>query len=103
MGLLSIATIIQFGPNLSSSLHAGHNYYNFSQTGCKLLFYTEYGTRHVITFLVCSMLAYAYYGLHHGFESVAGKVKSVGMGWIILILAAVQGLFGMVPSMYELC
>ena len=49
------------------------------------------------------MLAYAYYGLHHGFESVAGKMKSIGMGWIILILAAVQGLFGMVPSMYELC
>jgi len=99
-GLLALATLIQFGPMLSSSLHAGHNVYTYSQTGCKLLFYTEYGTRHVITALVCSMLAYAYYGLHHGFESVSGRLNTAGMGWIILFLAAVQGLFGMVPAMY---
>ena len=48
------------------------------------------------------MLAYAYYGLHHGFESVSGRLNTAGMGWIILSLAAVQGLFGMVPAMYVL-
>ena len=33
----------QFGPMLASALHAGHGTYSYSQTGCKLLFYTEYG------------------------------------------------------------
>jgi len=98
--LLFLATIIQFGPMLSSSLHSGHNYYYYSQTGCKMLFYTEYGTRHVITALVMGMVSYAYYGLHHGFDSVSGRMGTLGMGWILLGLAAVQGLFGMVPAMY---
>jgi len=99
-GLLALATLIQFGPMLSSSLHSGHNYYYYSQTGCKLLFYTEYGTRHVITALVCGLVSYGYYGLHHGFESVSGRMGTVGMGWVLLGLAAIQGLFGMVPAMY---
>jgi len=99
-GLLALATLIQFGPMLSSSLHSGHNIYYYSQTGCKMLFYTEYGTRHVITALVCGLVGYAYYGLHHGFESVSGRMGSLGMGWILLGLAALQGLFGMVPAMY---
>ena len=97
--LLFLATIIQFGPMLSSSLHSGHNYYYYSQTGCKMLFYTEYGARHVITVLVVGMVAYAYYGLHHGFESVSGRMGTAGLGWILLGLAGVQGLFGMVPAM----
>jgi len=65
-----------------------------------MLFYTEYGTRHVITALVCGLVSYGYYGLHHGFESVSGRMGMVGMGWILLSLAAIQGLFGMVPAMY---
>jgi len=99
-GLLALATLIQFGPMLSSSLHSGHNTYYYSQTGCKMLFYTEYGTRHVVTALVCGLVSYGYYGLHHGFESVSGRMGTLGMGWILLGLAAIQGLFGMVPAMY---
>ena len=98
-GLLALATLIQFGPMLSSSLHSGHNYYYYSQTGCKMLFYTEYGTRHVVTALVCGLVSYGYYGLHHGFDSVSGRMGTLGMGWILLGLAAIQGLFGMVPAM----
>ena len=63
------------------------------------MLYTNIGTRHVITTLVCSLLAYAYFGLHHGFESVSAKLNTVRFGWILLGLAAVQGLFGMVPAM----
>lgn len=98
--LLALATLIQFGPMLSSSLHSGHKIFNYSQTGCKMLFYTEYGTRHVITFLLVGLLAYGHYGLHHGFESLDGKLRTAGMGWLLLLLMAVQGLFGMVPAMY---
>ena len=99
VGLLALATLIQFVPMLSTSLHQGHNVYSYSQTGCKLLTYTTYGIHHVITALVCSLMAYAYYGLHHGFESVSARLSNVGFGWILLGLAAVQGIFGMVPAM----
>merc|ERR1711892_160978 len=98
--LLAFASLLQFGPMLSSSLHSGHNIYSYSQTGCKLMFYTEYGTRHVITGQVLSLLAYAYFGLHHGLESIDGKFTTAGWGWLILAMVAVQGLFGMVPAMY---
>ena len=99
VGLLAFAALIQFGPMLSASLHKGHNVYSYSQTGCKLLFYTNFGIHHAITALVCSLMAYAYYGLHHGFESVSARLNNVGFGWILLGLAAVQGVFGMVPAM----
>ena len=32
-------------------LHSGHGVYHFSQSGCKLLFFTDYGMRHVIAYL----------------------------------------------------
>merc|ERR1719222_50153 len=81
--ILAVASLAQFGPMLASSLHSGHNVYSYSQTGCKLLFYTEYGMRHVITSLVVSLLAWAYWVTHHGLDSAEGL-----------------GLFGMVPAMY---
>ena len=46
-------------------LHSGHGHSDFSQSGCKLLFYTDYGMRHVVTFIVCSFFAYAYLILFH--------------------------------------
>lgn len=98
--LLAFVSFIQFGPMLTSALHSGHNTYSYSQTGCKMMFFTEYGTRHVITGLVLCLLAWAYCVLHHGLESVDGKIKSFGMGWTLLIMALVEGLFGMVPAMY---
>merc|ERR1719483_1860333 len=85
---------------LSTSLHSGHNIYSYTQTSCKLMFYTDYGTRHVLTTLVTGLVLLTLYGLHKGFDSVEQKMDQVGMGWIILGLFAIQGLFGMVPAMY---
>jgi len=98
--LMSVVTVIQFGPFLSSALHAGHGVYSYSQTGCKLMFYTDYGTRHVMTGLVLSLLTWAYFALHHGLDSVEGKVRNLSVGWMILAMVLVEGLFGMVPAMY---
>jgi len=98
--LLAVVTVIQFGPFLSSALHAGHGVYSYSQTGCKLMFYTFYGTPHVITGLVLSLLAWAYFVLHHGLDSVEGKVRSLSVSWVILAMVLVEGVFGMVPAMY---
>ena len=84
---------------LVHSIHAGFNHYSYSQTGCKLMFFTEYGMRHVIATVVCCMLFYAYYGLHYGFDSVNAKLSTWGVGWLLLLLASIEGLFGMVPAM----
>jgi len=64
------------------------------------MFYTDYGTRHVMTGLVLSLLAWSYFALHHGLDSVEGKVRNLSVGWMILAMVLVEGLFGMVPAMY---
>lgn len=98
--LIGMATLIQFGPMLSTALHSGHNIYSYSQTSCKLMFYTDYGTRHVVTTLAIGLVLLTLYGIDKGFDSVEEKMDQVGLGWISLALFAIQGLFGMVPAMY---
>lgn len=97
--LLAVATFVQFGTMFSSSLHVGHSVYSYTQSSCKLMFYTEYGTRSVIASLVVAITAYTYLGMHQGFESVDCKVKT-NMGWLVLLAFAIQGLFGIAPAVY---
>jgi len=97
--LLGVSTLVQFGPMLTATIHAGQGPFLYTQTGCKLMFYTEYGTRHVISVLVVSAYLYAHLGLRHGFQSIDRKLKD-WFGWSVLLLLAIQGLFGMVPAMY---
>lgn len=97
--VLGVATIIQFGPMFSSALHAGHGIYSYSQSSCKLMFYTEYGTRSLIACIIVSITAYSWVGLQQGFDSVDSKIRN-NMGWIILTAFAIQGLFGMAPAVY---
>ena len=73
-------------------LHSGHGVSSFSQSGCKLLFFTDYGMRHVITFLVCCFFAWAYLVLFHRFEpdNLDGKMRG-NVAWLILLLLAIEG------------
>jgi len=96
---VGLCSLVQFGPLLSAALHSGHGYYHYSQTGCKLLWYTEYGTRHTVTFLVICLYLYVHLAVRHGFESVDRKIRD-NTGWIIVVLAAVQCLFGIGPAVY---
>jgi Na+-transporting NADH:ubiquinone oxidoreductase subunit NqrD len=68
----------------------------------------------VVTALVWSLLLWAHWGLKHGVESkqskrrpapagVDGWARSLGLGWVLLGIVAVQGLFGMVPAMSGRC
>jgi hypothetical protein len=97
--LLVVASLIQFGPMLASTLHSGHGVYSYSQTSCKLMFYTEYGTRNLIAFLVMAILGYSWMGVNHGFDSVDGKIRD-NMGWVVVVVFAVQGVFGIAPAVY---
>lgn len=96
-----ISTLIQFGPMFSQVLHSGHDVYSFSQTGCKLQFFTDYGMRNVITFLVVSFFLYAYLVLYKNFdpENLDGKMRR-NYPWLIILMALIEGVFGMVPAMY---
>jgi len=97
--LLAVGTFLQFGPMLTSSLHVGHNTYSYSQSSCKLMFYTEYGTRCLIAVVVLGIAGYAWLGLKQGFESVDGKMRD-NTGWLVLLAFALQGLFGIAPAVY---
>jgi len=96
---LGLSTLVQFGPMLSTAIHAGHGVFFYSQTGCKLMFFTEYGGRHVISFLVVSLYIYLHIGMRFGFESIDRKLRD-NVGWMVVLIMAVEGLFGMVPAMY---
>lgn len=100
MGLF-VSIMIQFGPMLSQVLHSGHSVYHFSQSGCKLLFFTDYGMRHVITFLVSSLFVYSYLILFHSFdtESLDRRMRN-NVAWLILLLFAIEGLFGITAAVY---
>jgi len=96
---LFLGTLLQFGPMFASSLHVGHNQYSYSQSSCKLMFYTEYGTRSLIAIVVLGIAGYAWMGLQRGFESLDGKMRD-NMGWLVVLAAALQGLFGIAPAVY---
>ena len=67
------------------------------QTSCKLMFFTEYGTRHTITFLVMAAYLYGHLGLRHGFQSV-DRMLQENTGWLALLLLAIECVFGMAPA-----
>ena len=73
-------------------LHSGHGVYHFTQTSCKLQFYTDYGMRHVVAFLAISFFAYAYLILSQNFdpENLDGKIKAY-LPWLIILLFAIEG------------
>ena len=74
-------------------LHSGHGVYHFTQTSCKLQFYTDYGMRHVVAFLAISFFAYAYLILFHHFdpENLDGKMRR-NYPWLIIAMAVIEGL-----------
>ena len=86
-------------PKPCNNLLLGHGIYSYSQSSCKLMFYTEYGTRSLIACIIVSITAYSWVGLQQGFDSVDSKIRN-NMGWIILTAFAIQGLFGMAPAVY---
>lgn len=73
-------------------LHSGQGIYHFSQSGCKLLFYTDYGMRHVLALLVTLYLAYAYLVAFHSFdqENLDRRAREY-VPWLIILLFAVEG------------
>ena len=57
------------------------------------------GTRHTVTALVLALLAYGYYGLLWGVESLQRRLDTAGLDWVLLALAAIQAVFGVAPAM----
>lgn len=95
------AAAVQFGPMMSQVLHSGHGVYHFSQSGCKLLFFTDYGMRHVIAYLVLAFFAHAYLVVFHSFDedNLDGRMRA-SVPWFIISIFVVEGIFGMVPAIY---
>lgn len=98
---LFVCTIIQFGPMTSHLLQAGHDFRSFTQSGCKLIHYTEYGIRHVILAILLGLILYAWLITKHNFnqEQVDKRVRR-NLPWLILLAFAIEGLFGMPIAIY---
>ena len=73
-------------------LHSGHSIYHFSQSGCKLLFFTDYGMRHVIAYLVVCFFLHAYLVVFQNFDqdNLDGRMRA-NIPWFIITIFLVEG------------
>lgn len=77
--LLSLVSgFIRFGPKIWGALQV-HGVRSATQSGCKLVAFTEFGMRHVNTFLVMAAVAYAWAVLKWERQGVDRKVISAQM------------------------
>ena len=71
-----------------------------SQSGCKLIAYTNFGMAHVISYILLALVLYAYKGMNAAdFTHLDNGIKK-NLGWIVCFLFALEGVFGMVPAIY---
>lgn len=103
IGLLFLfaCTIIQFGPKMSNVIHEGHGYKSYTQSGCKLLHYTDYGIRMVIVAIILALVLYAWLITKHNFnqEQVDKRIRN-NLAWLILLSFAIEAVFGMPIAIY---
>ncbi len=101
MLFLFTCTILQFGPMTSQVLYAGHNYRSFTQSGCKLLHYTEHGVKMVILSVILGLVLYAWLITKHNFnqEQVDKRIRN-NLAWLIILAFAIEGIFGMPVAIY---
>lgn len=98
---LSFCAIVQFGPMTSQVLYSGHDVHGFTQSGCKLLHYTEYGIRHLILCIILGLILYAWLITKQNFnqEQVDKKVRH-HLPWFILLAFALEAIFGIPVAIY---
>ena len=71
-----------------------------TQTACKLISFTNTGMAHVISYLLFFTNLYGYYGLKlTDFSKIDKNIKTY-LGWIVCLIFAVEGIFGMIPAIY---
>jgi len=111
--ILFVAAFVKFCPtiwhqlSIHNSIAAGT-----SQAGCKLMSYTLIGMAHVVTSLVFFLVLYSWIGAGL-FPSLpfCKKLTKVSfgdldsglrrhLGWFLLFIFALEGVFGMVPAIY---
>lgn len=81
----------------ATSVH-GHSI--ASQSGCKLIAYTVTGMAHVISYILLALVIYAYFGLKSAdFTKMDASLKK-HLGWLILGLFALEGIFGLIPAIF---
>ena len=71
-----------------------------SETGCKLVSYTQIGMTHVISYLILALTLYAYFALKNSDFKKLDAVIQKNLGWIFCGIFAFEGIFGMVPAIF---
>lgn len=72
--LLFFFATIRFGPKLWGALQV-HGINHASQSGCKLVAYTEFGLRHVNAFLILALVGYAWGRVRFEYADLDYKVR----------------------------
>lgn len=94
-------TVIQFGPELTQLLHAGHDVAFYTQSGCKLLHYTKFGIKSVILAVIISLMLYAWLITRHNFnqEQVDKRIRHF-LPWLIMLCFGIEAVLGMPAAIY---
>ena len=95
--LLLIFAAIRFGPKIWGALQI-FGIQHASQSGCKLVAYTEYGIRHVEIVVLSLLVLYVWLAMRRQYD-LDDKIRS-NLAWLLLSLLAIEGVTGMVPAMY---
>jgi len=111
--ILFIAAFIKFCPTIWHQLSIHESIPNeTSQAGCKLMSYTIIGMAHVVTSLIFCLVLYSWIGaglcptlpLCNRMTKLSFGDLDSGLrrhlGWFLLFIFALEGVFGMVPAIY---
>ena len=77
-----------------------HGRKNATQTGCKMVSYTQIGMTHVISYLILALAMYGYLGSRKSEFFAIDIFIRKNLGWIFCAVFAVEGIFGMIPAIY---
>ena len=98
--LLFLCAEMKFAVKLWRASGVILKYLAATQTACKLAALTQTGMSHVVSYILLLIILYQYLAMK--WNDVAwlnGQIRK-NLGWIVCLIFALEGAFGMVPSIY---
>lgn len=100
--MIYFMALITFGPYLVETIDIGQGVKVYSDNKCKLMYFTEFGFRNVISVAVMTLIGYAWViSLKTGedVEKLNNYLREK-FPWFIIAMFALEGVFGLAPALY---
>lgn len=97
--MLFLCAAIRFSVKIWQAV-AVHGHGQASQSGCKLIAYTNIGMSHVLSYLVAALVIYSWLGMKSSDFGYLDKAIRQHLGWLVVFTFALEGIFGMAPAIY---